>query len=172
MLPSGCIRRSWQPRRSRRVRPVPRRIATVPRPTIRHSRRCRSRAIFSRVWRATAPFGEPVVVGNIQEAREDLWKIAAVVSRTDRCPIGHRLHRNQIAPPDFRPIKSEHARGLVGEPFQHITGLGAARAAICVCRQSVGEYPDRLHRDSWRTVDARRAEHCRCAWDAAPKVET
>ena len=109
---------------------------------------------LSRARGGGLPFRKALVVGDLQQPRKHLGKVAAVVGRPDRRLVGHRLDRHEIAPPDLGAIHPEHARRLVGEALQHIAGLRAAGAAIGVGRHRVGEHAGRLHGDGRGAVHA------------------
>ena len=83
---------------------------------------------------------EMAVVGDLQRAREDFGKIAAIVGRADRGLVRHVARRNEIAPADLGAVEPERPGRAVRQPFQHVAGLGPAGAAISVGRRGVGEH--------------------------------
>src|SRR5258706_1379208 len=93
-------------------------------------------------------FPKTSVVGNLQRALEYLWKVAAVVGRSDRRLVGHGRRWDEIAAADLGAIKAEFLRRLVGEALEHVAGLGAAGAAVGVGRQAVAE--ETVHFDEYR----------------------
>ena len=110
---------------------------------------------------SSAALREAVVVGDRKRAREDLGKVAAVVGRTDRRLVRHRLRRDQVAPPDLRAIDAERLGRAIGEPLQHVTGLRPAGAAEGVGRRRVGEDASHFDEDRGRAVAAGEQARCR-----------
>ena len=90
--------------------------------------------------RALAPArGKAAVIGKLEGARENAREVTAVVGRPDRRLVGHCRGRDEITTADLGPVEPELARRPIGEPLQHVAGLGPPGAAIGIGRQRVGE---------------------------------
>src|SRR5262249_39631776 len=57
--------------------------------------------------RLRAALVESVIVGERKRAREDSWKIAAVIGRANRRLVGHRARRDEIAAADLRAVDAK-----------------------------------------------------------------
>src|ERR1700741_2894868 len=77
--------------------------------------------------RILSPGGEVPVVGSLQRALEDAWKVAAVVGRPDRRLVRHRFPRDEVAAPDLGAVDAELARSLVDQALEDVAGFGAPR---------------------------------------------
>src|SRR4051812_22699429 len=105
------------------------------------------------------------VAGNLERPFEYLREIAAVVGRPDRCLVGHRARRDEIAAPDLGAIDAELERGLVREALQHIAGLRASGAAIRIGGHRVAEDAGHLDEYLRRAVYAGKQRAVNRTWD-------
>src|SRR5579862_4927067 len=69
-------------------------------------------------------------IGAFQRALEQRRKIAAVVDRADRRPIGHAIERDQVAAAQFGPLDAAEPRRLVDQAFKTVIRLRPAGAAV------------------------------------------
>ena len=93
-------------------------------------------------------------IGELEHARKNFGEVAAIVGRADRRLVGHRARQNEIAPPDLGAVEPELRGGAVGQPLQHIAGLGPPGAAIGIGLRGVGEHAGHLDEDRGRAISA------------------
>ena len=68
--------------------------------------------------RCRAPPGEAVPVGERQRLVHDGFELAAVVDRSVRRLVRHRVGRDEVAPAQLDPIDAHLARGAVDQAFR------------------------------------------------------
>ena len=107
---------------------------------------------------------ETVMPRACERAFQDSREVAAIVGRSDRRGVGHRIAGDQVAAADLDRIEAGGGGRAVGQPLEDEARLGPPRAAIGVGRHRVGEDAGHLDIDRRRAVNAgeqRRVDRAR-----------
>ena len=113
---------------------------------------------LSLVGRGFAPCFEAVVIGFLQRDLQGRLIVAAVVLHDHRRLIGEGVARDEVPPPDLRPVYPGDARRLIDDALDKISRFRPPGAAIGVDRYGMGEDGLDLAIDHRRRVDPRQEQ--------------